>query len=76
MKLVDKLGHEVKVGAELESFRGERATLVAIWEPGTSQGGNGGRVETVEQGGWRQCYFPSVYNLKFSNTWRTSSVER
>ncbi len=63
MRLVDsKTGKELQVGDAITTFRGESDTLKRIWQPGTSQGGNGGRVE-LENG---MCpYFPGVINAQF-----------
>lgn len=62
MKCVDeKTGTVIEEGTEVQSFRGQWSIVEAVWEPGTSQGGRGGRIQTVDGG----MYFPSVFNAKF-----------
>lgn len=63
MKLVDQnTGYELKVGDTVTTFREQRRVLSAIWVPGTSQGGRGGRVQLEGEPG---VYFPSVIGAKF-----------
>lgn len=62
MKCIDeKTGKVIEEGTEVISFRGNSEIVENVWEPGTSQGGRGGRIETVGGG----MYFPQVFGAKF-----------
>lgn len=72
MRLVDKNGDELKVGAKVKTFRGEDAKITGIYPPGTSGGGNGGRValrfaKKKLQSNFDPLYFPSVIDASFRN---------
>lgn len=62
MKLIDsKTKKEVKIGEERTTFRGEKVKIAHVWQPGTSQGGRGGRIQTEEG----DVFFPAVVDAEF-----------
>ena len=58
----NKTYEEIKVGDTIADFRETLHTIKAIHEPGTSQGGHGGRIETT-MGRW----FPSMFDAHFED---------
>jgi len=58
----NKTYEEIKVGDSIADFRDKMHTVKAIHEPGTSQGGHGGRIET-----FTGLWFPSVFNAHFED---------
>jgi len=60
-------GEKAYEGMKVKTFRGESATLLSWYAPGTRSGGNGGRVFIEEEDGSRGEYFPSVVSGKFRN---------
>jgi len=63
-RLVDKAGNQLAEGAVVKTFRDEEVTLKGIYPPGTSAGGNGGRVQ-LDDGKLSSLYFPGVIGAKF-----------
>jgi hypothetical protein len=52
MKLVNqKTKVELKIGDEVNNFRGEKVVIKKIWPPNTSQGGRTGKVELMAKPG-------------------------
>lgn len=63
MKLIGRDGKELVPGQPVTDFRGEKHTFIRGWEPGTSQGGRGGRVQLDGNDG--PIYFPGVIGADF-----------
>lgn len=66
MRLVNKQGHTVNVGDIIHDFRNEAAIIIDVEEP--RHAGSTGRVVVKEMSdrGLTVGYYPSVYNLEWS----------
>gem|GEM_PF-5243096 len=58
-------GETAYEGMKVKTFRGEPATFLSWYTPGTRSGGSGGRVYIEEDDGHRGEYFPSVVGGEF-----------
>lgn len=66
MKLYSKSGRQLKLGSRVTTFRGETATIIGIFPPGTASSPYGtGRVQIVFDTGESGFYYPSVIGAQF-----------
>jgi hypothetical protein len=63
MKLYAKDGTQLKIGTEVNTFRGEKATVRAMYQPHHS--GSTGRVLLRFEDGSEGEYFPNVINARW-----------